>query len=191
MGLQTDIIIPWEYGTPNVGKDALNYFDFYLGYQGPNLEKTDTEAGIFYYTKKGWTLFLNVATWHPDGEWYEKEIDVKPGSTHTMELRNNRDHTVSFYWDGRRKFTGTMNIDPDRRMPTTGGWVKMSHGKVNQNGSMFYTGARYINPQFRLNNGKYTNWTASSYGYAPANTGMISDFTINAQFPVATDLLPS
>ena len=108
-----------------------------------------------------------------------------------MELRNNGNYTVSFLWDGAVKFTGTMNIEPNKRMPTTGGWAKMVHGKVNDSGSMFYNGARFSNPQLRLNNNTYNSWGATNYGYSPANTGLTTDFTINAQFPVATNLIPS
>jgi hypothetical protein len=190
MGLKVNITIPWTYGSPNIGLDANNYFNFYLGTQGHTYDSADTEAGIFYYSQKGWVIFLNMCAWNAPGPyvWEEEAVNVTPGSTHTMELRNNGDYSASFYWDGVLKWRRTMPLEPSKRMPTTGGWFKMCAGKVEDSGQMFYQGGYYSNPQLRLSNGTYSNWTASSWGYAPDNSGDIADFIISKQFPVSTDL---
>jgi hypothetical protein len=192
MGLRANITIPWTYGSPNVGPDAENYFDFYFGMQSHDYDSTDTEAGIFYYNKKGWVIFLNICAWNAayggPYVWEEQSVSVTPGQTYSMELRNNGDNSVTFYWDGTAIWTKSAPTGFADRIPTGGGWFSMNHGKVDETGSMFYTGAYFSNPQLRLTSGSYSNWTASSWGYASKNSGDIADFTINSQFPVSTNL---
>ncbi len=188
-GLKVNITIPWTFGSPNVGENKDHYFDFYLGTQNLKYNKTDIEAGIFYYTQKGWTLFLNMVAWNAPGPsvWKEKAVAVTAGNTYSMELRNNGNGTATFYWNGSAIWTEAIPAGFEDRLPTDGGWFKMVHGKVDDS-HMFYKGAKFTSPQLRSSTGTYSNWSASTQGYSPSNSGDTAAFTISSQFPVATNL---
>lgn len=203
-GIKVDLWVPWGYGTPNIGEDGQNYFDFYLGYDA-------VEAGLFYYTNKGWTFFLNTATWadtietgsdydesDPNYEgWKERQVPINPGEKVTLTLKHNGDYTATVILEcDAGTFTFTNDVptelkwDEENRIPATGSRVKMVHGKVDETGKMYYKGASFTNPQLLRGspNGTWVDWTASSWGYSFETSGDVEDFSVLREFPLKSDL---
>jgi len=198
-GIKTTLTIPWTYGSKDAqGNDATNYFDYYLGlgstdptYHGWE-SRTDVEAGVFYYTKKGWVIFLNFAAYSTSGGyWNEQAISVTPGSAHTMELHNNGNGTASFYWDGSLKWTASIAswMNPLDRLPATEGFAKVVHGKVNSSGNMFYSGATTGNLEITTSSrNSYSSWSDTAHGYAHVDKLDGTGFTVTNRFPLSTNL---